>query len=60
MLLKSKVQETIDLLEDEFSIDELIEKLYLIEKIEKGLEQGRNGKMKTEEELDKIVEGWFA
>ena len=60
MLLKSKVQETIDLLEDEFSIDELIEKLYLIEKIEKSLEQGRNGKMKTEEELDKIVEGWFA
>lgn len=60
MLLKSKVHETIDTLEDSFSIDELVEKLYIIEKIENALEQGHKGDFKSEEDLDKIVEEWYA
>ena len=59
MLLKSKVLETIEELPNNFSLDELIEKLYIIDKIEKGIEQGKNGDLVSEEELDKIVDGWF-
>ena len=59
MLLKSKVLETIEELPNNFSLDELIEKLYIIDKIEKGIEQGKNGDFVSEEELDKIVDGWF-
>lgn len=59
MLIKSKVLETIEELPEKFSMDDLFEKLLVIEKVEKGLEQGRNGEFISEEELDKITEKWF-
>ncbi len=34
-------------------------KLILVEKIEKGLEQANNGKVISEDELDKETEQWF-
>lgn len=59
MLLKSKVQETLDNLPEKFSMDDLFEKMDVIDKIEKGLEQGKNGEFVSEEEMEKITEGWF-
>jgi hypothetical protein len=59
MLQKSKVLETVEDLPDRFSMDELFEKMYVIEKIEKGLEQVRNGETVSEEDLDEEIESWF-
>jgi hypothetical protein len=59
MLQKSKVLETVEDLPDRFSMDELFEKMYVIEKIEKGLEQVRNGETIYEEDLDEEIESWF-
>ena len=59
MLTKSKVEKQIRNLPDEFSIDDLIEKLILVEKIEKGLQQSDKGEVISEDELNKEVEKWF-
>ncbi len=59
MLQKSKVLETLEDLPDRFSMDELFEKMYVIEKIERGLEEMSNGETISEEELDKEIDSWF-
>lgn len=58
-LTKSKVQEQIKNLPEEFSLDLLVEKLILLEKIEKGIKQSDNDEVVTESELDKEIEQWF-
>ncbi len=59
MLTKSILEEQIKKIPEEFSIDELIEKLILVEKIENGNSQSINGKVITEQELEKETERWF-
>ena len=46
-------------LPEEFSIDELIERLILIEKIERGNKQSENGDVIADEDLNKEIEKWF-
>ena len=45
-------------LPEEFSIDELIERLLIVEKIEKGRHQYREGKTLTSDEVAKRMEAW--
>jgi hypothetical protein len=59
MLTKTKLKEQIDSLPEQFSIDELVEKLILIEKIEYGNMQSEKGEIITDSELDKEIEKWF-
>lgn len=59
MLTKLKVEKQINDLPDEFSLDDLVEKLILIEKIEKGLDQSNKGDVISEDELEKETERWF-
>ena len=59
MLTKTKLQEHIRNFPEEFSIDELIENLILIEKIDKGNEQSEKGDVISETELDKEIKKWF-
>ena len=59
MLVKSIVLEAINDLPEKFSMDELFEKMYVIEKIENGLKQSENGQTISEEELDKEIKTWF-
>jgi predicted transcriptional regulator len=59
MLTKIKLKEQIDKMPEDFSIDELIEKLILIEKIESGNKQSENGEVITEDELENEIERWF-
>ncbi len=42
----------------EFDVDELIEKLIFIEKVEEGLKQIDEGKKVPLDEVEKIVKGW--
>lgn len=49
----------LDQLPENISIDDLIDQLILIEKIEIGNEQSQIGHVVSDEELDKITESWF-
>ena len=59
MITKTKLIETIDKFPETFSIDELIEKAILIDKIERGDEQSKKGNTISEEELEKEMQKWF-
>ncbi|MDT0648372.1 hypothetical protein RM545_16900 [Zunongwangia sp. F260] len=59
MLTKEKVKEQIEKFPDEFSIDDLVERLILIEKVEKGLNQSDRGEIISNADLDNEVEKWF-
>ena len=50
MLAKTKVLEVIETLPDEFSIDDLVERLVVLHKIEKGLDQASKGQTLSGEE----------
>ncbi len=59
MLTKNKLKEQIDKMPEDFSLDELIEKLILIEKIESGNKQSESGEVISENELENEIERWF-
>ena len=59
MLTKTNLKKQIEKLPEEFSIDELVERLILIEKIERGNKQSEAGQVISESELDKEIEKWF-
>ena len=58
MLTKEKVNRTINNLPDKFTIDELIDKLIFMEKIEEGLQQSEEGKVVSNEDLKVIIDKW--
>ncbi len=60
MLLKEQVIETIqDQLPNEFSMDELFERMSFIEHVQKGLKDSEEGRTIAEEDLDKEIAEWF-
>lgn len=59
MLTKEKVLKSIHDLPDEFSLDELIEKLILLEKIEIGLQQVKEGKIISNDEAKNKFKKWL-
>lgn len=59
MITKSKLKEHIESFPEEFSIDDLIERLILVEKIEKGNKQSENDQILSEGKLDNEINQWF-
>ena len=59
MLTKSRLIKQIEEFPEEFSIDELIEHLILLEKIETGNKQSENGQVISDDEMQKEIEKWF-
>lgn len=59
MITKEKLKEQIELFPDEFSIDELVERLTFMEKVERGEKQSLNNDVIEHEQLDKEIEKWF-
>ena len=59
MLTKEKIISTINNLDEPIEVDDILDKILLLEKIDKGLEQSENGLVITDEELDKRMESWF-
>jgi predicted transcriptional regulator len=57
---KEIVFESISKLPDEFSIEEIIERLIIIEKIEKGQQQIKEGKVNTQEEAKAKLGKWLS
>ena len=59
MIVKEPLIETIKQLPPEFSVDEVIDKIFLLENIEKGLQQSQKGKVTRDEDLDKKLPEWL-
>jgi hypothetical protein len=59
MIKKAELQKQLESFPDEFSIDELVERLIIIEKVQRGIEQSNNNQVVSEEELEYRVRKWF-
>lgn len=57
-MTKDKVLETVNNLPQEFELDELIERLIFIEKVEKGIQQLDKGESKSHDEAKRIIKSW--
>jgi hypothetical protein len=58
MLTRDKVKEMIDHMPDTFSVDDVVEELLLLQKIEEARDQFKKGEFLTEEELDAETDQW--
>jgi len=56
---KTIVMESINELPDEFSIDEIVERLIILEKIERGRKDIKDGKLNTEEQAKAKLSKWL-
>jgi hypothetical protein len=59
MISKEKLLETIKEMPEHFSIDELIDKIILINKIEIGLEQSEKNEVKSAEDARQQLQKWL-
>ncbi|MEK6480033.1 hypothetical protein WJR50_20995 [Catalinimonas sp. 4WD22] len=57
-MTKDKVLVAVNELPQEFELEELIERLVFIEKVEKGLQQLDKGETKSHEEAKRIIKSW--
>jgi len=59
MLTKTQVNDIIQKMPDEFSIDQLIEKLVFIDKVKTGIDQSEQGKVNTKEQAKQKLSKWL-
>jgi len=59
MLTRTQVFDTVEKLPEQFSIDQLINKLVFIDKVEKGLEQSKSGNINTKEQTKEKLSKWL-
>ena len=59
MIAKEKVMQTLAKMPDTFSVEDLIEKLLLINKIDVGLQQAEAGKTLTYEQTQDKLKKWL-
>ncbi|MBL7789016.1 MAG: hypothetical protein JNL75_04190 [Chitinophagales bacterium] len=59
MLEKERVLNTINELPNQFTMDELFERLSFIESVERGLKDADNGKVTSDEDFEEIMEEWL-
>lgn len=58
MLTREKVNRTVKNLPDTFSMDELIDQLIFVEKVEQGIQQSESGLVISNEEVKSIIDKW--
>ena len=58
MLTKEKINRTIKNLPESFTIDQLIDELIFVEKVEEGFQQSEAGKVVSNEEVQSIINKW--
>ena len=59
MLTKDNVIKTLSKFPDSFTLDDLVDKLIFMDKVERGLDQSMNNKVYTHEEAKKRLEKWL-
>jgi hypothetical protein len=58
VITKEKVVSTINEMQDPISVDDIIERILLLEMIEKGIEQSDNQQVINDDELDERINSW--
>lgn len=58
MLTKEKLNRTINNLPDSFTIDELIDQLIFIEKVEEGFQLSESGRVVSNEDVKAMIDKW--
>lgn len=58
MLTKNTVKKSIENLPDSFTIDQLIDQLFFIEKVEEGIKQSQEGKVISNEDIKSMIDKW--
>lgn len=58
-MTKEKVIQAIKKLPDNFSVDDVLDKIMLIEKIERGIEQSKQNQLISDDELNKHLPKWL-
>jgi predicted transcriptional regulator len=59
MLTKEKVKKTIDRLPDSFTVDQVVEELVVLDKIEKGLKEVEEGKVYSTQQVKDHLKKWL-
>lgn len=59
MIIKKQLTLTLEQFPEQFSLEELIDKLILLDKIERGNVQSENNEVINEEELENEMQKWF-
>ena len=59
MLTKEKIKTTIDSLPDNFTIEDIIEELIILDKIEQGLKDVKEGRVYTTKEVKNRLDKWL-
>jgi len=59
MLTKEKVKKTIDRLPDNFTVDQLVEELVVLNKIEEGLKDVEDGRIFTTDQVKQELKKWL-
>ena len=59
MLTKDKVIKTIDRLPDNFTVDQLVEEIVVLNKIEEGLKDIEDGRVFTTDQVKQELEAWL-
>lgn len=58
MLTREKVNRTIKNLPESFTIDQLIDELIFVEKVEEGIQQSEAGKVISNEDVKLMIDKW--
>ena len=59
MLTKEKVKKTIDRLPDSFTVDQVVEELVVLDKIEQGLKEVEEGKVYSTQQVKDQLKKWL-
>ena len=59
MITKKQLTLTLEQFPDEFTLEELIDKVILLDKIERGNQQSERNEVLNEEELENEMQKWF-
>jgi len=58
MLTKEKVRELVEHMPEIFSVDDIVEEIFLLNKIEKARDQVTNGEVLSEDQMDQEINSW--
>jgi len=58
-LTKGKVKKTIERLPDEFTVDQIVEELMVLNKIEEGLKDIEDGRVFTTDQVKQELKTWL-
>lgn len=59
MITKTQLMNTLNELPENMTIDQVIDKLIFLDKVQKGLDDSSNGRINSKEEARKKLNKWF-